>query len=390
MPTLSHNRHQTTQPGLAFSASGQTWIIAPGVQVSSTGNHGVLSQFDSDTLINHGHVQGTGAGHNGPQFNKAHVAIGNAVDGIIEGHDSGIELDGHGASIANAGKIIGHNSSGIFFELSSTNGVVLNSGQISGAANGILMVGSGDGSIDNSGTIHGGVAGITLLLSGTATLTIHNEATGAITAGPGADSDSIFIPLTGKISFVNDGQVTGKILVAAGNLEHQAIVNNGVIAGLIRLGGGNDTYNGTHGQAGAIIGGGGNDRLVGGPDADHLHGGAGNDVVTGNGGADNFVFDTALDAIGNVDRITDFTHAVDKIELSHAVFANAGAGGPLAAAAFFKGAAAHDPSDRILYDPTTGFLSYDADGTGSHASPIHFAMLAKNLAIGPGDFVVIA
>jgi hypothetical protein len=47
-------------------------------------------------------------------------------------------------------------------------------------------------------------------------------------------------------------------------------------------------------------------------------------------------------------------------------------------------------SGRILYDPSTGFVAYDADGNGSHASPIHFATLAKNLPVSAADFVVIA
>ena len=41
--------------------------------------------------------------------------------------------------------------------------------------------------------------------------------------------------------------------------------------------------------------------------------------------------------------------------------------GALTAAAFRQGVAANDASDRILYDPATGIIRYDADGTGPTA-----------------------
>ena len=47
--------------------------------------------------------------------------------------------------------------------------------------------------------------------------------------------------------------------------------------------------------------------------------------------------------------------------------------GQLTAAAFHAGAgvdAAHDASDRVLYNTTTGALWYDADGTGDAAAQL--------------------
>ena len=58
--------------------------------------------------------------------------------------------------------------------------------------------------------------------------------------------------------------------------------------------------------------------------------------------------------------------------------------GQLASDAFYSGSAAHDSTDRIIYNPRTGALSYDADGTGS-AAPVQFA---TGLTVTAGDFIV--
>src|SRR5262249_3818443 len=150
------------------------------------------------------------------------------------------------------------------------------------------------------------------------------------------------------------------------------VINRGTIRGTVSLGPGNDVFIGTGGAAANVDGDDGNDRLVGGSNADHLFGsegndrligGAGNDrldgglgvdTLPGGPGRDHFVFDTGLT---NVDVITDFQVNVDKIELSLP-----GLGRPgllLAAAKFHIGAAAADASDRIIYNPNSGFLFYD-------------------------------
>jgi Ca2+-binding RTX toxin-like protein len=55
---------------------------------------------------------------------------------------------------------------------------------------------------------------------------------------------------------------------------------------------------------------------------------------------------------------------------------------------FYAGAAAHDSSDRLIYNKKTGALFYDADGTGA-AKPVQIATLAKKLALSHKDFFVI-
>ncbi|MER8486623.1 calcium-binding protein, partial [Mesorhizobium sp. M1322] len=120
--------------------------------------------------------------------------------------------------------------------------------------------------------------------------------------------------------------------------------------------------------------------------ANVINGGRGADILTGNGSNDTFVFNSAL-GNGNVDRITDFNPSQDKIHLENAIFAGLG-GGALTSAAFFAGASAHDSSDRILYNNSTGALSFDSDGIGG-AVQTQFATLSPGLSLTEDAFFVI-
>ncbi|RUV13483.1 calcium-binding protein [Mesorhizobium sp. M7A.T.Ca.TU.009.01.3.1] len=119
--------------------------------------------------------------------------------------------------------------------------------------------------------------------------------------------------------------------------------------------------------------------------ANKIDGGGGADTLTGGRGSDVFVFSTAL-GDGNVDRITDFNKAQDKIHLDHSIFAGLDQGG-LSSDAFFAGKAAHDSSDHIVYNSSTGALSFDSDGVGG-ANQIHFASLSPHLSITASSFLV--
>ena len=117
-----------------------------------------------------------------------------------------------------------------------------------------------------------------------------------------------------------------------------------------------------------------------------LNGGLGGDILTGYGGADTFAFTTALGS-GNVDFVVDFQTGIDKIALEDSIFTTLPPGA-LAAGAFRSGSAAGDADDRIIYDPATGALFYDADGNGAGAA-IQFATLQTGLALTVSDFAVI-
>jgi Ca2+-binding RTX toxin-like protein len=142
-------------------------------------------------------------------------------------------------------------------------------------------------------------------------------------------------------------------------------------------------------QGGVVTGDAGANSLTGTTGNDQLYGNAGNDSLSGGGGNDQFVFNTALNAGTNVDTITDFSRGADQVLLDHLIFTALGVGN-LAAGSFVAeaGAIAHDGNDVILYDTTTGNLSYDPDGTGAGAATL-FANLATHPAIVAGDLAVI-
>lgn len=127
--------------------------------------------------------------------------------------------------------------------------------------------------------------------------------------------------------------------------------------------------------------------IVGNAGANRIAGGAGNDVLKGGAGPDTFVFDTALNASTNVDRISDFDVDADTLELSHAIF-TALSTGNLSSDAFHVGAAAHDANDRVIYNSTTGALTYDSNGNAAGGAT-RFAILSTGLDLTAADFKVV-
>jgi Ca2+-binding RTX toxin-like protein len=132
-----------------------------------------------------------------------------------------------------------------------------------------------------------------------------------------------------------------------------------------------------YGDAGA-------NTLVGNAGINILDGGAGSDTLTGLGGRDAFFFSTA--PAGGVDTITDFTSAFDTIRLSSQLFTGI-AKGRLTSDAFWAGTGAHDASDRIIFNASTGQLYWDADGTGA-GGQVLFAVLGGGAAVVANDIIV--
>ena len=137
-----------------------------------------------------------------------------------------------------------------------------------------------------------------------------------------------------------------------------------------------------------LAGHGGADRLQGGAGNDVLNGGLGADLLQGGAGGDRFVFSTDIAAAPNVDHLADFRSGQDSVSLSRAVF-QALDGRALAEEAFHIGSEAADAHHRILYDPNSGQLRYDADGVGG-AEAVLFATVTPGLALDHQDFVIIA
>lgn len=127
------------------------------------------------------------------------------------------------------------------------------------------------------------------------------------------------------------------------------------------------------------------DTIAGYDGNDKLNGMAGSDVLVGGPGQDTFVFNTKPGPT-NVDQITDFSVADDTISLENAVFTKLAAG-KLPGGEFWIGTAAHDASDRVIYDSNTGILSYDPDGTGP-SGLVQIAKLSLALAMTAADVFV--
>ncbi len=135
-----------------------------------------------------------------------------------------------------------------------------------------------------------------------------------------------------------------------------------------------------------LLGNAGKDNLNGGAGNDKLDGGTGNDKLTGGAGLDIFRFATKPSA--NIDTLTDFTVADDTIQLENAIFKKFKTPGELNASLFVNAPAAQDANDYLIYNPTTGALSYDADGNGAGVS-VQIALLGVNMALTNADFVII-
>lgn len=138
----------------------------------------------------------------------------------------------------------------------------------------------------------------------------------------------------------------------------------------------------------ALAGVAGNDLICGYAGDDWLNGGLGNDTIYGGAGLDTFMFNTALGAT-NVDTIAGFATADDTIRLENTGIFTALVDGVLDVIAFVLGTEALDADDRIIFDTTSGALSYDADGFGG-AAAIRFATLTSTVgSLTAADFLVV-
>jgi serralysin len=179
-----------------------------------------------------------------------------------------------------------------------------------------------------------------------------------------------------------DGTVIDRsFTIAVEDVQDEVIVwSDGSVTGSDN----NDTLIGTRGR----------DKLSGGLGDDVFYGKQGHDSLEGGAGRDVFVFDTKPDARTNVARVLDFAPKIDRLFLDNKAFKALGAKGSLTTpetlspSKFWKGAKAHDESDRLIYNPKSGVLSYDPDGTGK-AAAVKIAVLSTKLALSAKDFFVI-
>ena len=149
---------------------------------------------------------------------------------------------------------------------------------------------------------------------------------------------------------------------------------------------GNDTLIGTAGSD-TVSGFGGNDSVSGSGGVDWVEGGAGNDTVRGGSGQDSLVFREAGTA--NADLLEDYSSNHDNIQLDAAFFSAIGVSGRFASgdARFWSSTSgtAHDASDRIVLNTSTGQLWYDADGNGTGFAALLIATLPSGRTVVASD-----
>jgi Ca2+-binding RTX toxin-like protein len=221
---------------------------------------------------------------------------------------------------------------------------------------------------------------------------------GTDTVRGGGGDDTIVVRTTEALNDIMDGGTgTGDRILVDGS-SSLTLSSTSRITGVERLEGGGGAIVGTSGAdaldfsamavsgISSIQGLDGADTIKGGTGADVLSGGLGNDTLTGGGGQDSFLFDSAL--TGNIDTIVDFNASNETIRLDRDIFTTLSTG-TLTASAFFAGAAAHDSSDRIIFNAATGNVFYDRDGTGS-AGAVQFAHLNGTLTLSNTNFSVVS
>ncbi|NBZ89087.1 calcium-binding protein [Stagnihabitans tardus] len=160
-------------------------------------------------------------------------------------------------------------------------------------------------------------------------------------------------------------------------------------ADLLEGGMGHDRLWGGEGDD-SLRGDGGRDLMSGGDGADTLRGGGHRDVLAGGAGADLLiggfgfdVFDFMETPDGSVDHVADFAFG-ETVRLSGAAFGLA----PGGSFGFETGSVATLADTRVLFDPATALLAFDADGAGG-AAAIVFASFAAGTNLTAANLFIL-
>ena len=420
--TIQNNVENLTLTGIGtINATGNS---ASNVLTGNSGNNSLNGGAGDDTIFG-------GAGNDtldgGTGADSLAGGLGNDIYVVDSFADIIIELPGEGADLVQS-------SVTYAIQANIENLTLTGIGAINGTGNTLNNILAGN----TGNNILDGGAGIDTLIGGAGDDTyIVNSTTDVITEAVNAGSDAVVSSVTfslAAIANVENLSLTGTTSIrGTGNSLNNTIIGNSGnnklngAAGIDTLIGGlgDDTYvvdtatdtitelagQGTDSIQSSIglslaaianvenlslsgalnINASGNsldNQLTGNGGDNVLDGGLGNDSLIGGSGDDVFQFSTTLDQINNVDRIIDFSAADDLIQLSQAVFSSLSLGS-LSDNAFGLSTATITADSRIIYNSTSGMISYDADGSGSAAS-IAFAQVSPGLGIDSSNFLVVA
>jgi VCBS repeat-containing protein len=211
---------------------------------------------------------------------------------------------------------------------------------------------------------------------------------GADTLDGGAGGDSLFGE-DGDDVIVHDAKdrlQSGGAGLDTLRLERGATVNLGAadqVWGDCGLTNGFEDVDATYATASVnLTGSTGGNALAGGLAADRLTGGLGADVLFGNGGADRFILRSVAESRGAAqDEIADFTHGLDRIDLSAIDAVVGGRDNGFA----FIGAAGFVRAGQLRYDAVAGIVEGDLNGDLVADFGIQ---VGAALAITASDFVL--
>ncbi len=406
----------TTSNALALSGSDSAFV-GKAITLASSEGIGIASYHGNwQKVAVHGTVVGMTGMHLGAVTNATiEVAQTGHVAGVL---GSGISSVGDKVLIRNAGLVESlHNGSTAIY----LNGVaptdvqtVENNGTITGSTGIFANSGLGAFNLTNSGLIEGSSFSIESIGSTIDNIVNTGQVLGAVSLGGG---DDLFDSRIGTVGEVIGGAGNDRLYAGAGANTLVGAAGNDTLmggAGADTLDGGSEVDTASYASASAgvtaslsnaaanagdaagdsfvgierLVGTKFADKLIGDDGANQLTGGAGADSLTGGAGADRFVFNAKPAGSATADRITDFATDLDELRLDDASFAGL-ALGALAGGAFWASNAgtAHDGSDRVIYEKDTGWLRFDADGSGAGAA-VQFAKLAAGLNLGADDIFV--
>jgi subtilisin-like proprotein convertase family protein len=228
-----------------------------------------------------------------------------------------------------------------------------------------------------------------------------NNFANTLTGAGGLDSlrgglgNDVYVLENGSDGIVDTGGVDTATSTISRSIASYATVENLTLLNFASAlaGTGNNLGNTITGNgfANTLTGGIGNDILGGEAGSDVLIGGVGIDTLSGGASNDFFVFNAPLSA-ANRDTITDFANVSgnnDAMRLENAVMPNLGAGVHALSAAFFRaGAAAADANDHVIYNRSSGALSYDSNGNLAGGITLLTVLTTRPL-LTAADFFVI-
>lgn len=231
-------------------------------------------------------------------------------------------------------------------------------------------------------TIRGGTGADAINGGGGNDLIIAANGDGNDTVNGGAGVDTLDYSATTGAFTINLVLVTGQVAGSLAGTDTVTAVENFITGAANDTITGDAAANNLNGGAGndIIRGGAGNDALLGSLGNDQLFGNAGTDSLTGGAGADRFVFDAAVTA--SVDTINDFEVGtvggrIDQIAISQAAFGILA--GTVATGAWLSlNGNFTTTNQRIAYNPVTGSLDYDSNGSAGGGTRFQIGVVDIN------------